>query len=118
MRENPENRNIIVPSSKSLYTEVKTASGWEKKEIDEALSDSFKNSAKKLYDTKQTIEAINNRVFKVDSNVKIFKEVEQFARTGLNHKNSEYYCPGDPRKIRSRYKIGKLKDRITNDNDF
>jgi hypothetical protein len=117
MRENPENRNIIVPSAKSLYTEVKTDSGWEKKEIDEALSDSFKNSAKKLYDTKESINAVDKRVLKENENKKIFDEVKQFAQSGLNYKNSTYRFPDDERKIRSRYKIGKLKDRITNDNE-
>ena len=83
MREIPENQNIIIPSSKSIYTEVKTENGWEKKETDEALNRSFKNSAKKLYDTKETIESVNNKVFESESNKKIFNEVKQFAKSGL-----------------------------------
>ena len=118
MRENPENRNIIVPSAKSLYTEVKTENGWEKQEIDEALNNSFKNSAKKLYDTKNSIIAVDKRVLREDENNQLFKEVKLFAKTGLNYKNSTYRFGDDDRKIRSRYKIGKLKDRIINDNDF
>ena len=117
IRELPENKNIFIPNSKCLYSEVKTPTGWEKKEVEESLNIAFKNSAKLLYGTKESIETHNNKVFKADQNKHVFSEVKQFADRGLDHTNSQYYCPDDQRKIRSGYKIGKLKDRVTDD-DF
>ena len=117
IRELPENKNIFIPNSKCLYSEVKTPTGWEKKEVEESLNTAFKNSAKLLYGTKESIETHNDKVFKVDQNKRVFSEVKQFADRGLDHTNSQYYCPDDQRKIRSGYKIGKLKDRVTDD-DF
>ncbi len=111
MREVPENQNVIIPSSKSIYTSVKTENGWEMKETDEALNRSFKNSAKKLYETKESIEAVNKRVFQDKSNKKIFNEVEQFAKSGLKHTNSQFYEPNDQRKLKSSYKISKIKKK-------
>ena len=109
MRSVPENKNIIIPNSKCLYTEVKTEKGWEKKETGEALNKSFKNSAKNLYNSKQSIESTNPKVFAVKQNTEIFKEVNNFAKYGLNHTNSAYCNRDDNRKLKSGYKISKLK---------
>ena len=66
LREAPENRNVYLPNEKSIYTEVKTESGWEKKERDQTLNETFKNSAKLLYDTKETIDNTNKKLSSVE----------------------------------------------------
>ena len=80
LREVPENQNIFIPNEKSLYAEVKTEVGWEKKEREQSLNESFKNSAKLLYDAKESIQSVNEKVFKFKSNQKVFKEVGKFAK--------------------------------------
>ena len=107
--EKEENKNLIIPYSKCLYSEVKTPTGWKKSEVDDSLNRSFKNSAKKLYDTKESIENHNDKVFKYEKNNHIFKEVKGFANKGFNY-NSLTSHPDDLRKIRSGYKISKLKE--------
>ena len=107
--EKEENKNLIIPNSKCLYSEVKTPTGWKKSEVDDSLNRSFKNSAKKLYDTKESIENHNDKVFKYERNNHIFKEVKGFANKGFNY-NSLTSHPDDLRKIRSGYKISKLKE--------
>ena len=107
--EKEENKNLVIPNSKCLYSEVKTPTGWKKSEVGDSLNRSFKNSAKKLYDTKESIENHNDKVFKRESNNHIFKEVKGFANKGLNY-SSQTCNPDDQRKIRSGYKISKLKN--------
>ena len=111
IRENIKNRNIIIPNSKCLYCEKKTLTGWEKVEIDECLNSAFKNSAEELYTRKDEIEECNDKVFQFQSNIDVFSEVKQFAKRGFNH--CKY--PDDLRKIKSGYKIGKLRDRYNDD---
>jgi len=106
--EKEENRNVIVPNSKSLYSEVMTPTGWVKESVDDSLNRSFKNSAQKLYDTKDSIEEYNDKVFKAERNVKVFTEVKQFANKGFNH-YSPSCNPDDKRKVKSGYKIAKLE---------
>jgi hypothetical protein len=110
LREIPENQNIFIPNLRSTHIEVKTDSGWEKKEIEQVLDTTFKTSAKRLYNTKESIEAVNNNVFKHEKNKNIFNEVKQFAECGFKHTHSQSYGAGDQRKIKKSYKIAKTKD--------
>jgi hypothetical protein len=115
LRENPENRNIYLPNEKSIYTEVKTDSGWEKRERESSLNESFKNSAKLLYNTKDTIENTNKKVFEKKRNNEIFHEVKHFSEKGFEHENasSGEYHQGEQKLIQKKYKIGKLKNKVT-----
>ena len=81
------NKNIIIPNSKCLYTEVKTEKGWEKKETGEALNKSFKNSAKNLYNSKQSIESTNPKVFAVKQNTIRYKDNSKLSLSYKNWKN-------------------------------
>lgn len=108
--ENPTNRNLIVPYANSFYAEVKTANGWKKTEINDSLNQSFKNSAKQLYATKDSIDEFNSRVFDFDRNIEVFSEVRQFASKGFNHQPEGKNMDDERQKIRSGCKIAKLKD--------
>jgi hypothetical protein len=110
LRETPENQNIFIPNLRSTHIEVKTDLGWEKKEIEQVLDTTFKTSAKRLYNTKESIEAVNNNVFKHEKNKNIFNEVKEFAKCGLRHSHSQSYGSGDQRKVKRSYKIAKTKD--------
>ncbi len=115
LREVPENQNMYLPNERSIYTEEKIETGWEKKEREQSLNKYFKNSAKLLYDSKESIDTINKKVFKQKSNIKVFDEVKQFSEKGFEHENAvsgEFY-QGEQKLIRSKYKIGRLKNRIT-----
>jgi hypothetical protein len=109
LREIPENQNIFIPNLRSTHIEVKTDSGWEKKEIEQVLDTTFKTSAERLYNTKESIEAVNNNVFKHEKNKNIFNEVKQFAECGFKHSHSQSYGAGDQRKVKKSYKIAKTK---------
>ena len=106
LRKIPENQNVIVPNFKSPYVEVKTKTGWEKKETDDVLNETFKNSAKLLYDSEESIKK---------NNQKVFKEVGKFAKIGFKHENAdrESVYTGQKKKIQTLYKINLLKNRKT-----
>jgi hypothetical protein len=116
LREVPENQNMYLPNDRSLYAEVKTEDGWEKKEREQTLNECFKNSAKLLYDSKESIESANKKVFARKSTNKVFDEVKQFSEKGFKHEHAtgESIYSEDQKTIKSKFKIGRLKNRITN----
>ena len=69
IRENPQNRNIVIPSCNSPYASVKTDQGWKTQSVDKTIDRAFKRSAKELYDQKETINDHNERVFKSDNSL-------------------------------------------------
>lgn len=103
LRENPKNQNIFLPNIKCPYVELKTEEGWEKVECNTALNESFKNSAKLLYNTK------------VEINNKVLNEVGEFSKIGFEHyhaRNQQQY-DGEKNYIKKKYKISKLKNKKT-----
>ncbi len=108
IREIPENNNINVPSSKCLYANVKTDEGWEKFPVDNMLNKGFKNSAKSLYNTKESIDEVNKKVFENNTNKIIFTEIKEFAKKGFNHAK---YGDSKARKVKTSYKVNKLKNK-------
>jgi hypothetical protein len=114
IRENPENKNLIIPDSKCLYAETKIEGGWEKMSIDRSLNKAFKNSAKELYTRKEEIDSSNDRVFNSNRNKEIFTEVKHFSNKGFNH----YHSQEDLRQIKTEFKISKLKNKKTNDDEI
>jgi hypothetical protein len=115
LREVPENQNMYLPNDRSLYTEVKTEVGWEKKEREQSLNECFKNSAKLLYNSKESIESVNKKVFEYESSNKIFTEVKKFSEKGFKHEHAkqESIYSEDQKTIKSKFKIGRLKNRVT-----
>ena len=105
IREKPENKNVIIPNSKCLYAEIKKENGWKKVCIDRCLNQAFKSSANELYNKKEEINNQNDKVFKSETNEEIFSEVKHFANKGFNHGT----LPEELRKIKSSFKINKLK---------
>ena len=112
IREIPQNKNIIIPSSRSLYGTIKTDQGWKKISVDKCLNTAFRNSAKELYSQKDSIESCNEKVFKSETNKQIFSEVKQFADNGLMNSTNT----SELRQIKTSFKVGKLKDN--DDIDF
>ena len=104
----PENNNLIIPDSKCLYAEVKIPGGWEKESVDNSLNRSFKDRANKISEKKEEINDTNERVFKSTTNQKIFSEVKQFANKGFFHS----YRGEELRKVKTNYKINKLKKKV------
>jgi hypothetical protein len=115
LREVPQNRNVYLPNEKSIYAEVKTESGWEKMERDQTLNETFKNSAKLLYDTKETIDNTNKKVFTTRGTKEVFNEINHFSKKGFKHENSSTgeIHQGEQKMIQKKYRIGKLKNKIT-----
>ena len=111
--ENPQNHNIIIPSSKSLYGEIKTALGWEKISTNRCLNNAFKNSANELSSRQTEIDISNNKVFKNQSNKEIFTEVKQFANKGFAHNT---YGTTALRELKSSFRTSKLKNKIVPSN--
>ena len=111
--ENPQNHNIIIPSSKSLYGEIKTALGWEKISTNRCLNNAFKNSANELSSRQTEIDISNNKVFKNQSNKEIFTEVKQFANKGFAHNT---YGTTALRELKSSFRTSKLKHRLVASN--
>ena len=105
IRENPQNRNIVIPSCNSPYASVKTDQGWKTQSVDKTIDRAFKRSAKELYGQKETINDHNERVFKSDTNKMIFNEVKHFSSQGLSGNN-----PADPdvRQITQSFKANKI----------
>ena len=110
IRENSENNNLLIPDSKCIYAEIKITDGWEKVSVEKSLNKAFKKSANELYKKKEEIDTQNERVFKSNINKQIFSEVKHFGINGLN--NCEY--ANELRKIKTNFKISKLKNKITN----
>ena len=107
LMKTPENNNVIIPYSKCLYAEVKIPEGWEKEPIDSTLNRSFKDRATRITQKKESINTENDKVFKSKTNEQIFSEVKQFAKKGFNHS----YRGEELRKIKTNYKINKLKNK-------
>ena len=108
IRETPENQNIIIPDSKSLYGTVRTPLGWEKVSADDCLNTAFKQTATELYNRKDAMGSYNDKIFKSVNNNSVFNEVRDFAKNGLiNSVNSL-----DLRQIKTSFKVAKLKDRV------
>lgn len=108
IRETPENQNIIIPDSKSLYGTVRTPLGWEKVSADDCLNTAFKHTAAELYNRKEAMGSYNDKIFKSVNNNIVFNEVRDFAKNGLtNSVNSS-----DLRQIKTSFKVAKLKDRV------
>ena len=105
IRENPQNQNIIIPDPKSLYADIKTENGWEKKSADRCLNKAFKNSANELYIRKEAINNHNKKVFESKINREIFSEVKQFSINGFAANTIEV------QKIKTSFKVDKLKKR-------
>jgi hypothetical protein len=108
IREVPENNNMVVPDSKCLYANVKTEEGWEKFSVENMLNKGFKNSAKSLYDNKESIDSHNKKVFESNTNKEIFTEIKQFAAKGFNHAK---YGDSKARQVKSSYKVSRLKNK-------
>jgi hypothetical protein len=108
IREVPENRNISIPDPKGIYANIKTTEGWEMHLIEKVLNKGFKKSANLLYDTKNSINDHNTRVFESNTNKSIFTEIKDFANKGFKHSK---YGDTKSRQIKTSYKISKLKKK-------
>ena len=108
IREEPENNNLVIPDSKCLYAETRITNGWEKKSIDYSLNKAFKSSANELLNRKEEINETNERVFNSDTNKQIFSEVKHFANKGFCH----YPTGEELRKVKSNFKLSKLKNKV------
>ncbi len=109
----PENNNLRIPDSKSLYAEVRIPGGWEKTPVDRSLNKAFKKSANELYNKKEEINNYNERVFASEKNQEIFSEVKHFKDKGFNYGAGE-----ELRKVQTGFKVSKLKNKVENDLDF
>ena len=54
-------------------------------EREQTLNETFKNSAKLLYNSKDSIETVNKKVFEKKRNNKIFTEVKKFSEDGIDN---------------------------------
>jgi hypothetical protein len=108
IRETPENNNLRIPDSKCLYSEVKIDNGWEKTSVDRSLNKAFKSSASSLYNKKEEIDTVNERVFQSETNNDIFSEVKQFSKKGFEHS----YHGEELRKVQTGFKVSKLKNKV------
>jgi hypothetical protein len=115
LREVPENKNLYLPDDRSIYAEVKIEDGWKKMERENVLNTSFKNSAKKLYESQESINSVNEKVFKTKSIQNVFKEVGEFSKKGFKHNSAssvvEEYNQEDKKKIYKQFKINQLKKK-------
>jgi hypothetical protein len=115
IREIPENRNLEIPDSKCIYANVKTPSGWEMIPVENVLNKGFKKSAGLLYESKETIDETNKRVFESKTNNSIFTEIKQFAQKGFKHSK---YGDSKSRQVKTSYKVSKLKKKVKEPIDF
>jgi hypothetical protein len=103
----PENDNLRIHDSKSMYAEVRITGGWEKEPLG-VLNDSFKDRASKLYNKKEEINNHNERVLKNKTVDGMFTEFGNFSNRGFRHS----YNATDNRIVRTNFKVSKLKNKV------
>jgi hypothetical protein len=108
IQENPSNRNVIIPDYKSPICYVKQENDWGIKGVDGPLSQQFKETAGIIYNKKEEIDNVNEKVFQNNTNCEIFNHVRQFNNKGFNH---VMYGEQKMKVIKSNYKITKLKNK-------
>jgi hypothetical protein len=112
VQEDLANRNFVIPDFKSFIGYTKNEKNWDIVGIDNPLNQQFKETAGILYDKKEEIDNVNDKVFKNNTNSEIFKHVKYFNKEGF------YYNPHGDHKIKaikSNYKITKLKNKTVCD---
>jgi len=88
VRQNPLNNNIVLSNFRSPVAKTVTDTGVIVKETKETVSDVVKTRAGQLVTFKDSIDNVNDRVFKVPKNVSTWKHIEQFGNKGLEHQDS------------------------------
>jgi hypothetical protein len=105
IRENPQNQNVIVSSTKSMTADVLTESGWVTQPTDLVVERCFHQAAKRLHDLEQQITDFNSRA--ISSNNLEWCEVGRFARDGLRYRGLGGVASHDDqtRRVRSAMKV-------------
>ena len=108
IQENELNRNFVIPDYKSVIGYVKNNENWTVTGIENPLNQQFKETAGIIYNKKEEIDNVNEKVFQNNNNVEIFKHVNQFNKKGFSYTS---YGDQKTKIIKSNYKITKLKNK-------
>jgi hypothetical protein len=103
--QTPENKNLIIKNYKCLYAEVKDSMGWCKEPVATILDVSFKDRAKRLFEKRQDIESVNQRVFNSPVIQAIWDCLEGLTASGVESATAR---PVERRQARTTYKINKI----------
>lgn len=105
VRENPQNQNVIVRSTKAMTADVLTASGWITQPTDLVVEKCFQQAAKRLHNLEQQILDFNSKA--ISTNRLEWCEVGRFARDGLRYRGLGGGASHDdqPRRVRTAMKV-------------
>jgi hypothetical protein len=115
IQENPKNNNFVIPDYKSPVGYIKNTSSWDITDIDDPLNIVFKETAGIIYNRRDEIDNVNEKVFQNNSNIEIFQHVRQFNNRGFAH---SMYGNQKAKSIKKKFKMTKLKIKSINDSDF
>jgi len=87
VKKNPLNDNVTLSNIYSPVAKTITGNGIVIRHIKETASDVVKTRAEQLVTFKDSINHVNNRVFKISKNVKTWNHIEQFGESGLGHED-------------------------------
>lgn len=87
VKQNPLNDNVMLSNIYSPVAKTITGNGIVTQHIKETASDVVKTRAGQLVTFKDSIDNVNDRVFKIHKNVKTWNHIEQFGESGLAHED-------------------------------
>ena len=106
--QDESNKNVILTDERSIVGKIKSGNRWKKEHSEEIVEMAFKNSAIHLHNTRGIIDKQNPKVFKMDSNKKVFNEVGHFSKRGFKENNSNPAEPSELRRIKTGFKVALL----------
>jgi hypothetical protein len=112
IQENEANKNFVIPDYKSVIGYIKNEKDWTVTGVENPLNQQFKETAGIIYDKKEEIDNVNEKVFQSNTNCEIFNHVKQFNNKGFGH---GMYGEQKIKTIKSNYKITKLKNQNVDD---
>lgn len=102
LREAPQNRNIIVKHERRQTALVKRDVAFEKDDTDTILAESFKNTARHLYNTLANLERQQPAPFRLDTRA-IHEKIGDLVRFGLGLGKLK-----DGETIRRKFKLANV----------
>jgi hypothetical protein len=104
--ENPINHNIKIKNERSISGVLLEQNGeWKLSSTDEIVDRVIKVRSGQLIQFKESITQTNDRVFKVPSNQRTWKHLENFSFHGRDHQGSSH---DQTRRLRNSVKVALI----------
>jgi hypothetical protein len=105
--ENPLNNNVKLTNAKGISTMVLSPQGeWKRQPTDETVDQVIKVRSGQLISFRETIAQTNNRVFKIPTNQRTWKHIEQFSTHGREHQGPTH---DQTRRLRTAVKVSLIE---------